>query len=280
MAHYTGKIASGSGKAEKKIENRLKALFNATGLHFYAGSLNVFIDKPIVCSKPGLCYRAGPKENWLIPVKINGQSAFIHRPQKYYAGQDLRLIHLISTMHLKSQLGVSCGDEVRIEIDDFYHRKAKPHDLIALSLVKARQLAKKSIRVFRELGYGRQTKGYSLVSTARLWVKKPSPQTMAVEVSRNQLRLMSAELVNNNYNNVMDKYISAVKEQPGYGLEQAMAMVEEADILAVSQGRELRFNLIVALITAYEYSKLTGKPAYSQFDVIWRVTQEIIPSDL
>ena len=116
-----GRVASGQGDLAQWMRRYSDAYEQAVGTPLEPGSLNVVLDEPWVMQQPQARLEA-PEVGvgvGLVPCLLNDQPCWVVRTDRNNAGtghHPLTLMEVVSTVHLRSALGLHDGDEVRLEV--------------------------------------------------------------------------------------------------------------------------------------------------------------------
>lgn len=118
-----GKVVSGLGNFSYWIGKLEDHYFRKTGMHFYPGTLNVFLDEP--WSLPPNCLRLEKEEYSgsvsvnLVPCRVFNRSAFLLRTDVNETGHGphpKNLIEIATDVRLREQYRLADGDYVDVEV--------------------------------------------------------------------------------------------------------------------------------------------------------------------
>jgi CTP-dependent riboflavin kinase len=93
----------------------------ATGSALVPGSLNLVLDRPWVMTNASIRLSASDVgvEIGLLPCVVEGIACWVFRTDRNNSGQgdhDLNVLEVLSSVHLRSVLGLQDGDEVTVQI--------------------------------------------------------------------------------------------------------------------------------------------------------------------
>lgn len=118
-----GRVASGQGDLAQWMRRYSSAYEQAVGARLEPGSLNVVLDEPWVMQLPEA--RLEPTEVGvgvgvgLVSCRLNDQPCWIVRTDRNNAGNGHHpqtVVEVVSTVHLRSALGLHDGDEVFLQV--------------------------------------------------------------------------------------------------------------------------------------------------------------------
>lgn len=109
---FQGKVQSGRGIASQHIGEAGDELEIILGQRPLPGTLNVLLDRPLALSKrTGLAFDGGLRTVW--PVQLNGKPVWLYR----WANCPLHVAEFLSPDHIRSELNLSDGSNVTVEVD-------------------------------------------------------------------------------------------------------------------------------------------------------------------
>jgi CTP-dependent riboflavin kinase len=99
-----------------------EAYEQAVGARLKPGSLNVVLDEPWVMHKPEIRLEAAQVGVGvgLVPCRLGDRSCWVLRTDRNNAGtgdHPLTVVEVVSTVHLRSALGLQDGDEVHLAVE-------------------------------------------------------------------------------------------------------------------------------------------------------------------
>jgi CTP-dependent riboflavin kinase len=117
-----GRVASGKGDLAQWMRLYSDAYEQAVGARLEPGSLNVVLDEPWVMRRPQVRLEASDVGVGVILVacRLNDHPCWVVRTDRNNAGSGhhpLTVVEVVSTVHLRSVLGLNDGDEVRLDVE-------------------------------------------------------------------------------------------------------------------------------------------------------------------
>ncbi len=117
-----GQVSAGIHDLSRWMTIHADAYQRATGAVLVPGSLNLVIDRPWIMTKPSVRLEASKVGVGigLLPCVVGGIACWVFRTDRNNAGQgdhDLNVLEIVSSVHLRTVLGLHDGDEVKVEID-------------------------------------------------------------------------------------------------------------------------------------------------------------------
>lgn len=110
-----GRVTSGFGIANSLVRKNYGLIRRSIGENFIDGSLNVVLRRPLMLKREtAIQIRFEQEEDVQLqwPGKLNGLDVWLHR----WDGAPLHVLEIMSTVHLRTHMNLSDGDEVQIAI--------------------------------------------------------------------------------------------------------------------------------------------------------------------
>ena len=116
-----GRVVSGQGDLARWMRRYSDAYEQAVGARLEPGSLNVVLDEPWVMHRHEVRLEAADAGVGvaLVRCRLDDEPCWVVRTDKNNAGlgdHPLTVVEVVSTVHLRSVLGLHDGDEVRVEL--------------------------------------------------------------------------------------------------------------------------------------------------------------------
>lgn len=116
-----GRVASGQGDLAQWMRRYADAYEQAVGARLEPGSLNVVLDDPWVMQHPRVRLEAAEVGVGMgfVPCRLNEQPCWVARTDRNNAGtghHPLNVLEVVSTVHLRTALGLRDDDEVWLEV--------------------------------------------------------------------------------------------------------------------------------------------------------------------
>lgn len=122
-----GRVLAGRGRMAQKMQHgevTRNLLDVATGETLIPGTLNVLLDSPIAVPAGAVqLWRGavtGDREDtiYLAPARVGGLEAWMvrHRRVEHGDAEGCRVVEFVSAHHLRTELGLSDGDLVTVEV--------------------------------------------------------------------------------------------------------------------------------------------------------------------
>jgi CTP-dependent riboflavin kinase len=117
-----GRVATGRGDLAQWMRRYAEAYEQAVGARLEPGSLNVVLEEPWVMHQPTTRLEASQVGVGvgLVPCSLNHQPCWVLRTDRNNAGtgdHPLTVVEVVSTLHLRSALGLQDGDEVHLRVE-------------------------------------------------------------------------------------------------------------------------------------------------------------------
>ena len=117
-----GRVTSGSGDLSRWMTLYADAYAGAAGAALFPGSLNVVLEEPWTLPPEKLRLDADlvGRIVYLVPCRVGARRCFIFRTERaeQAGGEEHRVLEIVSTVRLRTELGVSDGDLVEVVVDD------------------------------------------------------------------------------------------------------------------------------------------------------------------
>jgi hypothetical protein len=106
-----GRVVSGRGKATADLARTQQSVTDLVGYAPFPGSLNVALNRPLRLRGPDL-HTFDDGLRLLCPASLGGTSVWLYR----WRHAPLHIVEILSSVHLRSELGLQDGDEVVLHL--------------------------------------------------------------------------------------------------------------------------------------------------------------------
>jgi riboflavin kinase, archaea type len=116
-----GRVSAGIGDLSRWMTLYADAYERVTGSVLVPGSLNLVLDRPWVMTDAKIRLSAAEVgvEIGLLPCVVEGIACWVFRTDRNNTGRgdhDLNVLEVVSSVHLRTVLGLQDGDEVMVQI--------------------------------------------------------------------------------------------------------------------------------------------------------------------
>lgn len=116
-----GRVASGRGDLAQWMRRYSDAYERAVGARLEPGSLNMVLDEPWVMHEPEVRLEASEVgvRVGLVRCRVNGEPCWALRTDRNNTAtghHPLNVVEVVSTVHLRTALGLKDGDDVSLDV--------------------------------------------------------------------------------------------------------------------------------------------------------------------